>query len=204
MEAQEKKKVDYNLERETENVWVEKLKKDIEDDKQKKVDKKLEEKKICQEIIKENEAQKLITLQQKQDEREKDTEMLRVIERQAEEMEEKRAAEWKAREDRIQNFMSKMADSVVKKQDKDNERANQIQRQYEEDKNNREDKDEVRKKQYKRKRNEEMRKVLEQQMYEKRQMKIHEDSSNIDHMKVWMDIVEEDNKKRMEEETKQK
>ena len=67
--------------------------------------------------------------------------LLDAIRKAGEEQDRKRAAEWAAREDRIKQKMSMMADTVLKKQDEEGKMMERKQRMYEEMKNSEADKE---------------------------------------------------------------
>ena len=67
--------------------------------------------------------------------------LLDAIRKAGEDQDRKRAAEWAAREDRIKQKMSMMADTVLKKQDEEGKMMERKQRMYEEMKNSEADKE---------------------------------------------------------------
>jgi len=100
------------------------------------------------------------------------------------------------REERIKQKMSKMADTVVKRQDEANREMDRKTLAYQEALERQKANEEDQKKANAAKRLGDVRKHLEIQMVERKQMQKHEADINVDFMKKWMDQSERDNKMR--------
>ena len=90
--------------------------------------------------------------------------MLQRLQQIQDEKEQKRAAEWAAREQRINNAMSRMADTVVKKQDLAEKQLAERIRQHEQEKNLKDQQEEERRKRRQLQVNEELQKSLKAQL----------------------------------------
>ena len=100
-------------EKELEEVQI--LQEAIKKEKDGKVQKRKIEMEAAKKVILENEAGKLLKIEQKQQQRLSDIKNLEYMNQQAELQEQKRAEEWARREKRIQDAMGRMADTVLKK-----------------------------------------------------------------------------------------
>jgi hypothetical protein len=105
--------------------------------------------------------------------------------REQERKDEQRANEFKAREDRINNAMGKMAETVVKRNNKAEKEVERRVVQYAEERDRKAAEEDNRRKQAIRKRDQEVRKVLEQQLIEKNERKKAEQMKN----KEYVDLV---------------
>ena len=106
----------------------------------------------------------------------------------------KRADEWAKREERIKNAMSKMADTVLKKS---NEAEKELERrviQYANERDKRAEQEEKAKKEARRKRDQEIRKVLDNQLEEKKKRRFDEMEDNKKFVKMVIDRDEQDKK----------
>ena len=107
----------------------------------------------------------------------------------------KRQNEWKAREDKIQLFMNRMADTVKKSNDQERELERRVV-QYQIEKEQRDALNEEKRKYDNQRRLIDIKQQLDMQVQEKKQKKQHENMVNEVYMKKWMDQAEEDAKKR--------
>jgi hypothetical protein len=91
------------------------LRKEINDEKDAKINKKKNERDQAMKVIQENEIAKAKMLQDREREREAENRTIEEYNKMLEVQEQKRQAEWKAREEKIALFMNRMADTVVKR-----------------------------------------------------------------------------------------
>ncbi len=170
-EAKKKKEIDAQEQRVREIEFVNKLKREIEEEKESKVTKKLNEREIAQKIINENEQYKVKQIIEKEREREQENKAIEDYNKMLEKQEQKRSLEWKAREEKIQLFMNRMADTVVKRS---NEAERELERrvmQYQKEKEDKDAQNEVRKKEEGVKKLREIKKTLDIQVNEKKMAK---------------------------------
>ena len=124
--------------------------------------------------------------------------MLEDYNRLLEAQDQKRAEEWKNREERIKEKMSKMADTVVKRQDEANREMDRKTLQYQEQLEKQKAQEEESRKAQASKKMLDVKKHLDIQMMERQQLKQHEAHANVEFMKKWMDDSERDNQLRQE------
>ena len=98
-----------------------KLKQEIDEEKVNKVQKKYNEREQAQRVIQENEQEKAKKMREKELERELENRAIAEYNRIQELQEQKRLSEWKAREEKIQSYMNRMADTVNKTNEQERE-----------------------------------------------------------------------------------
>ena len=98
---------------------------------------------------------------------EKEQKMIEDYNKLLEQQEKKRADDIAKKEAKIQSFMNKMADSVVKKQDEVNQKIEAAVMRYQQELKEKQEMDSEKVKFMRNKRNEEIKEVLDQQMKEK-------------------------------------
>lgn len=122
-------------------------------------------------VIKENEKDKEQRLIDKEKERLHAIKLQELYVQEQDRKDQQRADEWAARENRIQQAMNKMADTVIKKSNEAEKNfEKQLLRQAEE-RDNRAEKDEKRRKDKARQRDIDIKKILDQQLREKQDLK---------------------------------
>lgn len=136
-------------------------------------------------MLAENDRQKVIALKDKEKQRVEDVRAQEEYTRMLDKQEQDRLNEFKAREQRAQEFMNKMADTVIKKMDdKAREEEDKIRR-YEMEKELRERMEDERR--YKKTKNEQarMRDFLGKQMEDKKRREMTEKNLNDEQAQMW-------------------
>lgn len=100
---------------------MDRLKKEIDEEKETKINKKRAEREQALKVIQENEQAKIKLMSDKERERDAENRTIEEYNKMLEIQELKRQNEWKAREDKIQLFMNRMADTVKKSNDQEKE-----------------------------------------------------------------------------------
>jgi colicin import membrane protein len=120
-EAKRRKETEAQAQRVKEIQFVSQLKQELNEEKEAKQLKRHNEREQAQRVIQENETAKIKQLAEKERERAAENKVIEDYNRMLEAQEAKRAAEWKAREAKIQLFMNKMADTVQKSNEAERE-----------------------------------------------------------------------------------
>lgn len=115
VEAKKQREAEFKKRRMEELTEVKKVQEGIAQEKQDKINKKIAEREYAQKVIQENEIEKKKRLREKEIEKEKQNKIIEEYNRMLDAQDKKRAEEWAAREEKIKNAMSKMADTVLKK-----------------------------------------------------------------------------------------
>ena len=182
-----------------EGALVAKLQKEIKEEKDNAVQKRLKELTECRKLIKENELAKATMAEKKKKERADDAAALERYEKHLEEQDKKRAEEMKQRELRMQARMNKMKETVIDRQGKkEKEEELKLLKQVQE----RESREELKEKSDKIKADREimhLREFLAQQVQEKKQAKQFEKEKNSMFIKQ---VLEKDDQDRDEEKEK--
>ena len=122
-DAKKRKESEAQDQRVKEIDFVSKLKKEIDDEKDTKVQKKYNEREQAQRVILENEQAKVKQHLEREKERDQENKAIEDYNKMLEIQEQKRQREWNAREAKISLFMNRMADTVKK--------SNEVERQLE-------------------------------------------------------------------------
>jgi hypothetical protein len=120
-EAKRRKEVDAQEQRHKEIDFVSKLKQEIDLEKETRMQKKVNEREQAQLVILENEQAKVKLMAEKERERALENRAIEEYNRMLEVQDQKRAQEWKAREEKINLFMGRMADTVKKSNEHERE-----------------------------------------------------------------------------------
>jgi hypothetical protein len=135
---------------------VSRLREEIEAEKQQRLHKRQQEREQAWRIINQNQDFKARQLQQKENDKIKENQAIEEYNKLIEKQEQRRAQEWQQREQRIQDLMSKMADTVVKRSnDQEKELERRVMR-YQYEKEERDMQQEIKKKEEMRKKHEEI------------------------------------------------
>lgn len=195
-----KKKAMYAEEkRNYEGELVAKLQKEIKEEKDNAIKKRMKELTECRKLIQENELAKATMVAKKKKEKAEDAAALERYEKHLEEQDKKRAEEMKEREIRMQARMNKMKETVIDKQGK-KEKEEELRMLKEVQ--TRENREELKEKSDKIKADREimhLREFLAQQVQEKKQAKQFEREKNSMFIKQ---VLENDDKDRSEEKKK--
>lgn len=182
-----------------ENSLVEKLQKEIKEEKDNAVNKRKKELTECRKLITENEVAKAEVVKKKKIQKEEDAAALIRYEKLLEEQEIKRKLEIEKREERMQARMNKMKETVIDRQDKkEKEEELRLLRAVQA----RENREEIKERSNKMKLDQEitrLRQFLAQQVNEKRQTKEFEKHKNSMFIKQ---VLEKDDQERQEEREK--
>ena len=103
----------------------------MEQERQTLLEKKRQEREYLQKMLIENEKQKAKSLEEREKERQEDIRAQKEYSRMLEKQDEDRVNEFKAREKRAQEFMNKMADTVIKNMDDRQKQEDEKIRKYE-------------------------------------------------------------------------
>ncbi|CDW77094.1 UNKNOWN [Stylonychia lemnae] len=199
-QAQDQKLQTFKQERNQESEYLDKLKIELDQEKEQQVQKRLKEMKDAQKIIKENEIIKLQKDQQRIVEKLKENEMIEKLKQQAELEEKKRQEEWNQREKKIEQSMNRLANTVIKKKEENDKQLELKIKQYEEQKHRLESIEEEKRQAILQKNNEQLRKALKDQLDERQQLKKQEFIQNEEFMRQWINMGEEEQMKIKEEE----
>lgn len=136
-------------------------------------------------MLAENDRQKVISLKDKEKQRLEDIKAQEEYTRMLDKQEQDRINEFKAREQRAQEFMNKMADTVIRKMDdKAREEEDKIKR-YEMEKELRERMEDERKYKKVKTEQEKMRDFLNKQMEDKKRRETNEKNLNDEQAHMW-------------------
>ena len=166
---------------------VDKLKEALEKEKKDKIEKKKRERVAAQKVIAENELEKAKRIQEKEMEKKHQQDIIAEYNRMLDAQDKKRADEWAKREQRIKHAMSKMAVTVLKKANQAEKELERRVIQYANERDRKAEQEENAKKEAKRKRDIEIKKVLDNQMEEKRKRKHDEMEDNKKFVKMVID-----------------
>ncbi len=120
-------KEEFNRERQV----VERLNQEMDEERKQVQERRLAEKEYLQVMLKENEVQKQRQLQEHEKEKQEDINAQEAYNRMLEQQEKDRARELAERERRAQDFMGRMADTVIKNMDQKQREEEEMIRQYE-------------------------------------------------------------------------
>jgi hypothetical protein len=117
IEAKKRKEQEAQVQRVKELELVNRLRQEIDDEKETKLNKRKVEREQALKVILDNENAKVKLIQEKEKEREAENKTIEDYNKMLELQEAKRQNEWKRREGKIQLFMNRMADTVKKSND---------------------------------------------------------------------------------------
>jgi hypothetical protein len=117
IEAKKRKEQEAQVQRVKELELVDRLRQEIDDEKETKLNKRKVEREQALKVISDNENAKAKLMQEKEKERDAENKTIEDYNKMLELQEAKRQNEWKRREGKIQLFMNRMADTVKKSND---------------------------------------------------------------------------------------
>lgn len=117
IEAKKRKEQEAQVQRVKELELVNRLRQEIDDEKETKLNRRKVERELALKVIHDNENAKVKLLQEKEKERDAENKTIEDYNKMLELQEAKRQGEWKKREGKIQLFMNRMADTVKKSND---------------------------------------------------------------------------------------
>lgn len=117
IEAKKRKEQEAQMQRVKELELVNRLRQEIDDEKETKLNRRKVERELALKVIHDNENAKVKLLQEKEKERDAENKTIEDYNKMLELQEAKRQGEWKKREGKIQLFMNRMADTVKKSND---------------------------------------------------------------------------------------
>jgi hypothetical protein len=117
IEAKKRKEQEAQVQRVKELELVNRLRQEIDDEKETKLNKRKVEREQALKVILDNENAKVKLIQEKEKERDAENKTIEDYNKMLELQEAKRQNEWKRREGKIQLFMNRMADTVKKSND---------------------------------------------------------------------------------------
>lgn len=117
IEAKKRKEQEAQVQRVKELELVNRLRQEIDDEKETKLNKRKVEREQALKVILDNENAKVKLIQEREKERDAENKTIEDYNKMLELQEAKRQNEWKRREGKIQLFMNRMADTVKKSND---------------------------------------------------------------------------------------
>lgn len=157
----------------------------MEQERQMLLEKRRQEKEYLQKMLTENEKQKAKTQAEKERERLEDIKAQQEYARMLDKQEQDRINEFKSREKRAQEFMNRMADTVIKNMDSRAKEEEDKIRRYEMEKEMRERMDDERKFSKMKQEQQRMRDFLAKQMEEKKHRETLEKALNDEQAYMW-------------------
>eukprot|EP00347_Sterkiella_histriomuscorum_P016776 403351895 len=194
-QAQENKKQVFQKEMNSESEYLERLKLELEIEKQEQQNKRQKEMQEAQRIIKENQLIKMQKDKQRIVEKDEENKMLEQIKQLALDEERKRQELWEAREKKMEQAVNRMANTVVKKQEEQEKMIEQKVKKYEDEKEERDRNEEERRKEAMRMKNEQLKIALQEQLQQKILMKQEEQRQNEEYMRQWIGMGDQETKK---------
>ena len=138
MEEKHRKKYEEREQMKQEVDLVRRLQSEMEQERNVLLEKRRQEKEYLQKMLVENEKQKVKSMEEREKERQEDIRAQKEYSRMLEKQEQDRHNEFKAREKRAQEFMNKMADTVIRQMDDRQKEEDDKIRRYEMEKEMRE------------------------------------------------------------------
>ena len=117
IEAKKRKEQEAQVQRVKELELVNRLRQEIDEEKETKLNKRKVEREQALKVILDNENAKVKLIQEREKERDAENKTIEDYNKMLELQEAKRQNEWKRREGKIQLFMNRMADTVKKSND---------------------------------------------------------------------------------------
>jgi hypothetical protein len=190
-EEKRRKKMDSKQQKDLDQKLVNRLQEELRADQQALEEKRREERAYMLRMMEENEENKRRQLEVKELEKAKDIKSMEDYAKMLDKQEEDRINEIKAREERQQHLMARMADTVLKEQKQKNlEEDLMLLRQIEEKELLDKSEDERRLLQLQKQKNE-IRKILDKQVEEKNKRKVYEKKSQDEQADMWKKDAEE-------------
>lgn len=207
-----RKRQEQKAEKQMDELLVRKIKEEMEEQQRVAAQRKEEERYHLRKVLQENEDYKKRMAEEAKREKDADIRAQQEYTRLVEQMEQKRAAEFKAREDRAKKLMSMMADTVIKDQREQILEEERKLLQYHHERENREVDEERRRWLRQQEQKKEMREFLDKQKHEKELRRQEEEAFNKKQAELWkkdtdeynnqeklkMDTIKEINKKNAE------
>ena len=180
-----RKRQEQKAEKQMDELLVRKIKEEMEEQARVAAQRKEEERFHLRKVLRENEDYKKRLAEEAKREKDADIRAQQEYTRLVEQMEQKRAAEFKAREDRAKKLMSMMADTVIKDQKEQILEEERKLLRYHQERENRETQEERRRLEMQNQQKKEMRAFLDKQKHEKELRRQEEEAFNRKQAELW-------------------